>query len=190
MERDVLIKVKNRGNGLVGYNVDELGVRRLFYPGETKEITFNELEKLSFVPGGTEILQNYLEIDNKEAILKLFNKMPEIEYFYSRDDIKNLMLNGTLEQFLDCLDFAPEGVKAIIKEMAVNLPLYDMQKREAIQEKLGFNVTKAIEIKETKYDGGDEAEKTVEKTQRRVAPLKKDGVAITPSGRRYKPENK
>ena len=43
MERDVLIKVKNRGNGLVGYNVDELGVRRLFYPGETKEITFNEL---------------------------------------------------------------------------------------------------------------------------------------------------
>lgn len=187
---DTKVTIMNKYGGIVGYAVEDLGVKRTFYPGEKKEITFEELEKLSFTPGGMTILKDFLEIKNDEAIVALFNKKPEIEYYYTKEDIKNLMLNGTLDQFLDCLDFAPMSVKETIKEMAVDLPLYDMQKRDAIQEKLGFNVTKAIEIKETKYDGGDEAEKTVEKTQRRVAPLKKDGVAIAPSGRRYKPENK
>jgi hypothetical protein len=63
---------------------------------------------------------------------------------------------GTLEQFLDCLDFAPESVLENIKDMAVSLPLNDVSKRNAIQEKLGFDVSKAIEIKNTKFDGGAE----------------------------------
>jgi adenylate cyclase class IV len=43
----------------------------------------------------------------------------------------------------------------MIKSIAVELPLNDMAKREAILNKLGFDVTKAIEIKNTKYDGED-----------------------------------
>lgn len=190
MEKNTLIKVKNKYSGLVGYSIEELGVRRNFYPNEIKEITFDELEKLSFTPGGTEILQNYLEIGSKEAILKLFNREPEIEYYYTKDDIQKVMTEGTLDQFLDCLDFAPEGVKEMIKEMAVDLPLYDMQKRQAIQDKLGFNVTKAIEIKETKFDGGNDAKEIETKAQRRAAPLKKENVVTAPTGRRYIPETK
>ena len=56
------------------------------------------------------------------------------------------MKNGSLEQFLDCLDFAPDVIKDMIKDLAVELPLNDMAKRQAIQDKLGFDVTKAIEI--------------------------------------------
>ena len=187
---DTKVTIMNKYGGIVGYVVEDLGVKRTFYPGEKKEITFEELEKLSFTPGGMTILKDFLEIKNDEAIVALFNKKPEIEYYYTKEDIKNLMLNGTLDQFLDCLDFAPMSVKETIKEMAVDLPLFDMQKRDAIQEKLGFNVTKAIEIKETKYDGGEDVKELEARAQRRAAPLKKENVATAPTGRRYIPETK
>jgi len=57
------------------------------------------------------------------------------------------MQTGSLDEFLDCLDFAPEGVKDLIKNLAVDLPLNDVAKREAIFNKLGFNVDNAIRIK-------------------------------------------
>jgi len=187
--KDSLIKVTNKYNGTVGYDVVDLGVHRNFYPNESKEITFDELEKLSFTPGGDIILKDFLEITDKEAIMKLFSQEPEPEYHYTKEDVKKLMQTGTLDQFLDCLDFAPESVKEIIKDMAVELPLNDIAKRQAIQEKLGFDVTRAIEIKNTKYDGGDEDNSGDygRINKRRTAPIKE---AIAPSGRRYKPENK
>ena len=110
------------------------------------------------------------------------------EYHYSEEDVKQLMQTGSLDQFLDCLDFAPQVIKEMIKTLAVELPLNDVQKREAIKEKLGFDVTKAIEIKNTDYDGGDKnSSDEVEKTTRRAAPIK---TGATPTGRRYQPENK
>ena len=189
INKDTLVTVINKYNGTVGYDVPDLGVHRNFYPGEKKEILFDELEKLTFAPGGLAILSEYLEITNKEVIAKLFNKEPEPEYYYTKDDIKKLMTVGTLDQFLDCLDFAPESVKEIIKDMAVELPLNDVAKRKAIQEKLNFDVTKAIEIKNTDYDGG-EKDNSDQKTKatRRTAPINAGTTA--PTGRRYKPETK
>ena len=190
--KDTMITVVNKYGGRVGYKVDDLGVRRTFYPNEKKEISFEELEKLSYTPGGATILKDFLEIQNQEALVKLFNSTPEIEYFYTKEDIKNLMTTGTLDQFLDCLDFAPQAIKETIKEMAVDLPLNDMAKREAIQEKLGFNVTKAIEIKDTKFDGGEEdtTNKISNARRRAIPPAKKEATAATPSGRRYNPDKK
>lgn len=190
--KDTMITVVNKYGGRVGYKVDDLGVKRTFYPNEKKEISFEELEKLSYTPGGATILKDFLEIQNQEALVKLFNSTPEIEYFYTKEDIKNLMTTGTLDQFLDCLDFAPQAIKETIKEMAVDLPLNDMAKREAIQEKLGFNVTKAIEIKDTKFDGGEEdtTNKISNARRRAIPPAKKEATAATPSGRRYNPDKK
>lgn len=70
MEKTTLIKVLNRDNGSVIYSIPEMnGLRRVFQAGETKEITFEELEKLSYIPGGMELLEDSLVIlDNKEAI--------------------------------------------------------------------------------------------------------------------------
>ena len=129
INKDTLIKVINKDNGVVGYTVPDLGIHRNFYPGETKEVTYEELEKLSFIPGGMVILKELLEITDREAIKQLFSKEPEPEYHYTKDDVKQLLLTGTLDQFLDCLDFAPEVVKDMIKDMAVDLPLNDMAKR-------------------------------------------------------------
>lgn len=95
------------------------------------------------------------------------------------------MTTGTLDQFLDCLDFAPESVKEIIKDMAVDLPLNDVRKRNAILDKMGFDVNKAIEIKNTGYDGGNGEQQGGEQTHsRRAAPLKETPA---PTGRRYTP---
>lgn len=188
INKDTLITVTNKYNGTVGYDVPDLMVHREFYPGEHKEITFEELEKLSFAPGGDVILNQYLEIDNKDAVMSLFGKEPEPEYYYTKADIKELMLKGSLDQFLDCLDFAPESVKEIIKDLAVELPLNDVAKRDAIRDKMGFDVSKAIEIKNTKFDGGDE-DTSGNKTQtKRRAPAPK--AAPAPSGRRYTPTPK
>lgn len=183
------VKVINKFNGTVGYDVPELGIHRNFYPKEYKNIDFDELERLSFLPGGEVILKNYLEITDEEVIMELFNEKPQPEYHYSEDDVKKLLISGSLDQFLDCLDFAPDVIKDMIKDLAVNLPLNDMEKRQAILDKTGFDVTKAIEIKNTKYDGADEdnSEDYGRINKRRAAPIK---GPIAPSGRRYKPENK
>lgn len=146
---------------------------------------------MSYAPGGYSILTEYLEIQDEEVINAIFRKSPEPEYHYSKEDIQNLMTTGTLDQFLDCLDFAPESVKEIIKDMAVDLPLNDVSKREAILDKMGFDVDKAIQIKNTKYDGGEEAATTANtKSNRRAAPIKPAATAAVPSGRRYQPDNK
>ena len=186
IDKNTLVKVINRFSGSVGYEVEDLGVYRNFYPGETKEISYEELEKLTYVPGGMTILKEYLEIADKNVAAKLFNLEPEPEYFYSQEDIKKVMETGTLDQFLDCLDFAPVSVHELIKDMAVNLPLNDVKKRQAIKDKFGFDVDRAIEIKNTKYDGGDDASEGEPK----AATRRVHNEAPAPSGRRYKPITK
>lgn len=169
INKETLIKVTNRDSGRVGYKIPELGVERQFTAGERKEITFNELERLSFMPGGQKLLSDYLTVDSREA-LNLLGIETEPEYFYTKEDIKRLMTFGSLDEFLDCLDFAPSGVLDMIKDMAVNLPLNDMEKRKAILDKLSFDVNKAIEIKNTKFDGETKTEEpSTEKPVRRAA---------------------
>lgn len=66
MERTTRIKVLNRDNGSVVYSIPEMnGLRRVFQSGETKEITYEELEKLSYIPGGLRLLEDSLVIENK-----------------------------------------------------------------------------------------------------------------------------
>ena len=148
MEKTTLIKVLNRDNGSVVYSIPEMnGLRRVYQSGEIKEITFEELEKLSYIPGGMELLEDSLVILDNEQAINLILGHVEPEYSYSKDDIIKLMKTGSLDEFLDCLDFAPEGVKDLIKTLSVELPLNDVAKREAIFNKLGFNVDNAIRIK-------------------------------------------
>ena len=163
------VKIKNRvGNGTVGYTIPDMNnLTRIFEDGEEKIVTFEEIRKLSYLHGGSKILKNYLTIEDKE-ILSEINFIPEPEYFYTREDIIRLMQTGSLDEFLDCLDFAPDGVKETIKTLAVELPLNDVAKRDAIQKKLGFNVTNAIENKKiTEEDVPDLSVKPV--GQRRAA---------------------
>lgn len=170
--------VKNRGASHVSYRIPEDGIRRSFAPGETKEISYQELEKLTFQPGGMMILTNYLQIIEQEA-LNTFGIHTEPEYHMSETDIANLIKTGTLDAFLDALDFAPVSVVELIKKLSIDIPLMDMNKRKALKEKTGFDVDAALRhIEEEKEDD----QKTILKTtERRV---KTDAA---PAGRRTAP---
>ena len=162
MEDNTRIKVQNRDFGSVGYTIPDLNnLHRTFQPGEEKIITFDELFKLSQVPGGLYIISNYLIIHDEEAVKELLGAT-EPEYFYTEKDIINLMQRGSLDEFEDCLNFAPSGVIDLVKQ----LPLNDVAKRDLIQRKLGFNVASAIELAKV-----DEVE-VAEAPKRKAAPPK------------------
>lgn len=172
--------VKNRGAGHVSYKIPEDGVRRSFAPGETKEISYAELEKLTFQPGGMVILTNYLQIMEQEAI-KNFGIKAEPEYHMSEADVAKLIKTGSLDSFLDALDFAPTGVIDLIKKLSVDIPLVDMNKRKALKEKTGFDVDAALRhIEEEKEDTGSTILKQT--GERRVK------AEAAPAGRRTNPE--
>lgn len=164
LQKNTLIKVLNRDNGSVCYSIPEMnGLRRVYQSGETKQVTFEELQKLSYIPGGMTLLKQNLVILNDEAVNRLLGHV-EPEYRYTEADVRKIMREGSLDQFLDCLDFAPDGVKELIKTLAVEMPLNDVSKREAIFNKLGFNVDNAIRIKKE----SEQPVKAAPTAQRRV----------------------
>lgn len=183
MDNNKMIKVTNISVGSLGYTLPELHIKRHFTPKETKEISFGELFALYNSEGGRALILNKLAVKDKAAIDELGFDV-EREYFYTEDQVKDILVNGSQAAFLDLLDFAPEGILDIVKSLAVSLPLNDVAKRDAIFEKLNFNVTKAIEIQNTRFDDGSEdtSAKQSEKV-RRVADDATSNTADAPKRR-------
>lgn len=178
MSNTIMYNVKNRSAGVATYKIPELGVRRTFSPGEVKKISAEELEKLTYRPGGMALLANFLQIMEPEAIAKV-GLNPQPEYFMSEQDIVKMMTTGSLDEFLDCLDFAPPGVIDLVKKLSVSLPLGDINKRKALKEKTGFDCDAAL--KHVMEEKEDEGENTILKTgERRV---KKDEKPAAPERR-------
>ena len=163
-----MITVKNRSAGMVVYRIPEDGIRRPFQPGETKKIAYSELEKLTYQPGGRTLLENFLQIIEENAIQDFVGET-ENEYFMSEEQVVDLLQNGSLDAFLDCLDYAPLGVIDLIKAFAISLPLNDIPKRTALKEKTGFDVTVALENmrKEQQVDETNKVETTTTTTSKR-----------------------
>ena len=151
--------VKNRSSNRVIYRIPELNIRREFMPGEAKKIDHEELEKLSYRPGGTNLIANYLQISDEEVAIEFNSGRPlEPEYNFNEEDVRKLLVSGSLDSLLDALDFAPQVVIEMIKALAVNLPLTDTQKAQAIKAKTGFDVSAAIRhVEEEKIAALEEA---------------------------------
>ena len=88
------------------------------------------------------------------------------------------MQSGSLEQFEDCLDFAPIGVIDLVKEIAVKMPLTDTVKIKALKNKTGFDVIRALE---NAAEDAPEADEPAPKAEPK---------ATTTSGRRTTPNYK
>lgn len=158
------VKVINRSSSGVFYTIPEDNITRFFAKGESKMIDHKEIEKLTFQPGGLELLKDCLFIDDEKTVVNTIG-IQEPEYKMTESQIKDVLLNGSYDRFLDVLDFAPEGVIDIIKNLAVNLPLTDTAKMGALKRKTGFDVAKAIELMQETTEETEEAPKK----QRRVA---------------------
>lgn len=167
MEDNYKVKVKNRSHSPVVYRIDDMNLRREFAGLEEKMIDFEELRRLSYRSGGLVLLQDYLVIKDKEA-LEALNIGVEPEYFYEQDEVDKLLKQGSMDQFLDCLDFAPDGVIDLIKERAVALPLNDVAKRQALKNKFDYDVNKIMEVRQATMEGNERQEEK-RNTQRRAA---------------------
>ena len=168
--------VKNRSAGQVFYAVPDMNVRRHFAPGETQRIAYDELLKLSNQPGGRQLMANFLQLEAEE-VLKEFNINVQPEYFMNENQVKELLLTGSQEAFLDCLDYAPAGVIDLVKEMAVKLPLADYDKKDALKAKIGFDVDRALANKKAEEEEAKNPGGFVADTNNAAAP-------VHPSGRR------
>ena len=160
-----MVSVRNRNNGFTGYSIMDKGIRRQFAPGETKKISIEELKELQYQPGGEEMLANYLIVEDAEA-LKELNMEVEPEYNLSETEIKELLLNGSLDQLEDFLNFAPDGAIEICKQYAVVTEVPDTRKRDLISKMTGFNVDSAIKLNKMLDEdntGKEEAPKKVRK---------------------------
>ena len=163
------MKVKNRSASVVGYTIPDLNVRRRFAPGETKDVPQEELEKLLYQPGGAELFYSDLQV-SAEDLRKLNGQEQEQEYFYSEQQVKDIMLTGSLDEFLDMLDFAPMGVINLIKTYSTSLPMTDMNKCDALKNKTGFDAMKALaNIRSVEKDSAEPAAEAVGTRKRRVA---------------------
>lgn len=168
LEKNTIIKITNRDSGSAGYSIPEMNnLHRQFAAGETKEVPMEEIRALSYLPGGMEILQRCFVIENEEAIAEIYGEV-EPEYSYDAEDVKTLLLEGTNDQLLDCLEFAPEGVISLVQSIAVELKLNDVAKRKIIQDKTGFNISAAIAANEA-----TEVETKETKSERRSKPVSK-----------------
>ena len=169
--------VKNRSASMVVYSIPEDGIRREFAPSETKLIDKTELDKLTYQPGGRELMANFLQIQNIEVREELGIET-EPEYDYSEQDVATLIASGSLDAFLDCLDFAPTGIIDLIKELAVALPMTDTRKIDALREKTGFDLEVALKNKAAAE--ADDKASVAETPTRRVAPATTTGRRTAP----------
>ena len=161
--------VKNRSASMVVYRIPEEGIRREFAPGESKKIHYSELEKLSYQSGGRMLMANFLQIED-ESVTDNLNIHTEAEYYMSEEQIIDLIKNGSLDAFLDCLDYAPVGVIDLLKKFAVSLPMNDIKKRQALKEKTGFDVDVAIRNMEAEKAEDNGAEDKITPTAKTNAP--------------------
>ena len=178
------IKITNRSNTTAGYTLPEINLSRWLAPGESREIDADELQKLAYQPGGQQLIDEYFLIhDTEEAqmISPLTSKEPE--YFLDAEGVKRLLQSGSLDEFLDCLDFAPEGVLDLIKDLSISLPCTDMRKLEAYQNKTGINLIKIIEA--NKPEPGEEQPTPL---KRRVAIHSEEQVEEEAPTRRVQPK--
>ncbi len=167
---DKIYLVKNRSASRVHYSVPELGIKsRDFQPGEVKRIKYAELEGLSYLPGGRELIRDYLLITDEEARQEFVGHV-EPEYNMTEKEVQELILNGSQDEWLDCLDFAPEGVIDLIKTLAIELPLTDTRKMEAFKKSKGIDLARMIRAKQE-----EEAERAAEQNapQANAAPQRR-----------------
>lgn len=176
-----MYRVKNRGASTVVYKIADKGIRREFKPGQVLPISSEELEELTFQPGGTMILSQFLQILDLEGI-QAAGIRTEPEYHMSEADVAKLITSGSLDAFLDALDFAPIGVIDLIKKLSISIPLVDIPKRKALKEKTGFDVEAALRHNE---EDKEDDQKTILKQSNGERRVKPDAA---PAGRRTTPK--
>ena len=179
---DTMVVVRNRDRGAVGYTLDN-NFHRNFEPNESKKVPYSELAALQYAPGGAYILEHFLVVEDKTA-LEALNMTVEPEYFYTEADVRKILLEpNNMDEFMDFIDFAPEGAIDIAKDIAVKEQIPDVRKREALSKKTGLNINNAIMVNQVMNEGEGETEAPKERRVKKDAETATSEVASKPERR-------
>ena len=163
-----LVTVENRTAGKIVYQIPDRHIRRELAPRQSIRVPKEEIEALSYTAGGLDLIRNHLLVKD-EQVLDDLNIHREPEYYMNADNVAKLIREGSLNEFKDALDFAPDGVKDMIKDLSVQIPLNDFSKRQALKEMTGFDVDAAIaHDRENKANDDGEAPAIAAPKARRV----------------------
>ena len=170
VNKEKRVKVVNRASGSLAYKIDTLRVARHWRkPGDYLNISIAELLELKTVKGGQSLLENYVIIEDEEALSVLFpDQELEPEYKYGVKEIEVLLYEADTEQLLDALDFAPKGVLDLIKSKSAEKLPNTTAKIEAINKKFKIDLNKVNEFYQEKEIKEESPEPT---RRRRTAPI-------------------
>lgn len=188
------VRVQNLTDSPVVYLLPEDNLRRVYQPYEEKNIQVKELRKVFWQPGGPALVQEFLQIKNKE-LAEEFGVDPETfahEYSWDKEKVDKVLLSEDIDVLHDALDFAPEGIIDLITSEAVALRIPDVNKRNLIQEYTGKDINQMISMQvQLEKALGDDKETDAPK-RRRVQETKETGTgaaddeSLFASGRRVK----
>ncbi len=172
------IAVQNLTNNDVVYIDDNGGIARrmVFHAQQTIPVEKEVIERMQYDTGGAVLLKDFLSVKDDDMRTDIGIPADQIEYNWTKEDVKNLLTSGEEDALRDALDFAPQGIIDMIIDMAVAMPLNDRNKVEIIAEATGRNIEMMINNK-LQYEKA--SEKAPEKaTQRRTTPKAQPGRRV------------
>ena len=173
------VKLTNMMDSPTGYKMPN-GLFRRFAPNATIPVTAEEVREVSNMPGAIQIFQNYIRIENQKLAeeLGVSDDAFQHEYSWTKKDIEAALTTEPIEVLQDALEFAPDAIKESLVDMAVELEIPDVNRRKAIQEATGQNITKMIEVKNS-YKATGEEEKPAVSARRASDTTKKAATTST-----------
>lgn len=172
------IAVQNLTNNDVVYIDDNGGIARrmVFHAQQTIPVEKEVIERMQYDTGGAVLLKDFLSVKDDDMRTNIGIPADQIEYNWTKEDVKNLLTSGEEDALRDALDFAPQGIVDMIIDMAVAMPLNDRNKVEIIAEATGRNIEMMINNK-LQYEKA--SEKAPEKaTQRRTTTKAQPGRRV------------
>ena len=169
------ITLRNFTTNTVVYRTPSTRVRRELPAGGSIKVTAGEIREMMYDKGCVDILRNYVQICNKPLALEVgvSEDSYENEYNWTLADIKNCLLNGSIEQLADAMDFAPDGIKESLLTEAINLEIPDVRKREIISKAMNRDVSGMIVNKHKIEEDKEPVEKTKTATRRAATTTKR-----------------
>lgn len=143
------VAVQNLTNNDVVYIDDNGGIsrRHVFHPQQSIQVEKSLIERMQYDRGGSVLLKDYLSVKDAEIKKEIGIPEDQIEYDWTDKDVRTLLTSGSEDELRDALDFAPQGIKDMIVDMAVNMPLQNRNKTEIIAEMTGRNIETMISNK-------------------------------------------
>ena len=172
MTEEKYVQVRNLSGQPVTMIYPDEHIRIPFGPTETKEVAYSDLRKI-YAQGGEVLLHDFLAILDKD-IAQEFGVSEDLfthEYSWTKEDVVDLLnAEDKMDELEDALDFAPEGIREMIINTAVELRIPDINKRRVISEATGRDIDAMIRNQEQlEMLVDNDEEKKPKRTERRAA---------------------